>query len=533
MRDILTDHNIILEAGGVNPKHKSILDKNPHLMESLLARTSFLDGDATVRERLYVVMNSINTRPVCASCSNPTKFVLSGRKRNTYNEYCSLSCSNASDNVKQKKAATTQANYGVDNPSQSATIQDKKRETCMRNHGVEYPLLSQSIVAKSKITLENNFGVDNPMYSPDVVARNVQHRKQSDWYEDVTLSDHYVKLSDKDWIANQHHEENKSAVAIASTLNVSPTTVLNWLHHHNIEIKHHFMSTAHVEIVEFLESEGVKTIVSNSRKLIQPHEIDIYLPEYNIGIEYNGLFWHSEDGSPTSIDRNYHLNKTELCANRGIRLIHIFENEWINNTDVVKSRLKHIIVGSGRRVYARKTNLVMLNPTTIRSHMDDWHIQGTKTGSYNIGLESDGELVAIMTLGKPRYSTVYQYELLRYCTKPDISVVGGASKLFKQFIRDVNPENVVSYADRRWSNGNVYERLGFTHLHNSKPNYFYVELKYKDIKLHSRVSFQKHKLADKLEHFDSDLSESQNMFNNGYRRIWDCGNQVWVWNNKQ
>jgi hypothetical protein len=135
-----------------------------------------------------------------------------------------------------------------------------------------------------------------------------------------------------------------------------------------------------------------------------------------------------------------------------------------------------------------------------------------------------------MTFGKSRYNKNYQYELIRFCNKINTVVTGGASKIFKYFIRNYNPESLISYADLRYSNGALYEKLGFAKLKSSNPNYFYFH-KSSTPKLMSRVQFQKHKLKDKLDIYNESLSEYRNMLNNGYDRIWDCGNGVYEYNN--
>ena len=134
-----------------------------------------------------------------------------------------------------------------------------------------------------------------------------------------------------------------------------------------------------------------------------------------------------------------------------------------------------------------------------------------------------------MTFGKSRYNKKYEYEIIRLATLINNVVIGGCSKLFKHFINKYKPSSVISYSDRRWfGEATVYKTLGFTLLRTASPNYFYT----KDyILLESRVKYQKHKLK-KFLNFSNDLTEFENMKNNGYDMIWDCGNDVWVWQNK-
>ena len=256
--------------------------------------------------------------------------------------------------------------------------------------------------------------------------------------------------------------------------------------------------------------------------------MDIYIPSLQIAFEYNGNFWHSELQGK---DKKYHISKTERCNQKGIRLVHINENEWLLKQDIVKSRIKNILQVSNR-IYARKCTIVSLSNAVKQQMLNENHIQGNSISSINYGLLYNDNLVAVMTFGKARFSKKYEYELLRYTNIATYSVVGGASKLFKQFIKEYNPSSITTYSDVRWNTGGLYLKLGFQFLHRSSPNYFYFDSA--DIlTLHSRNSFQKHKLEKKLATFDPNLTEWQDMVANGYNRIWDGGNDVYVWRANQ
>lgn len=176
------------------------------------------------------------------------------------------------------------------------------------------------------------------------------------------------------------------------------------------------------------------------------------------------------------------------------------------------------------KIYARKCIIKEINSKDSKEFLNNNHLQGHINSSIKLGLFYENELISLMTFGKSRYNKKYEYELLRYCNKKYVSVVGGASRLFKYFIKSYFPKNIISYCDLRYGNGNLYENLGMKLLRVSKPNYYYFRLNEKI--LYSRVKFQKHKLDNLLENFDSDLTEAENMFNHGFRRIWDSGNLV-------
>lgn len=148
-------------------------------------------------------------------------------------------------------------------------------------------------------------------------------------------------------------------------------------------------------------------------------------------------------------------------------------------------------------------------------------MQGIANAKINLGLFYKGRLCAVMTFGKPRFDKKHSWELVRYCTLFNFNIVGGASKLLKHF-RDEHEGNIITYADRRWSDGNLYRKLGFIELKPSEPGYYYV----KGGNRFNRMEFQKHKLKNKLKEFNPELGEKENMAVNGYYRIWDCGNKV-------
>ncbi len=280
------------------------------------------------------------------------------------------------------------------------------------------------------------------------------------------------------------------------------------------------ISNLEKEVVNFVKSLNV-IIVENTRKIINPYELDIYIPEHNLAIEFNGLYWHSELQGKGS---DYHLMKTELCEEKGIQLLHIFESEWLNKKDIVKSIIKAKL-GLTKHIYARKCEIKEVNKDDTSEFLINNHLQGKNPSKVSCGLYYENILVALMTFGKSRFDKNIEWELIRFANKKDISVVGGASKLLKYFNNKYQVKSLITYADRRYSNGNLYEQLGFKFSHCSKPNYFYF-LK-NDYELYSRQKFQKHKLSKLLSSFNPNLTEWENMKANKYNKIWDCGNVVY------
>jgi AraC-like DNA-binding protein len=343
-------------------------------------------------------------------------------------------------------------------------------------------------------------------------------------------SDTIQKINDKEWLIYQHNILKKSASEIAKELSITDHTVWKRFDEFEIKLTRFPVSTSEKEIIDFINTLTKTTIQTNTRNIISPKELDIYLPEYNTAIEFDGIFWHSYDKQETTDQRLYHLDKTQRCKEKNITLFHIFENEWLdpNKQDIWKSIISRAICFPGRRIFARKCKIEIVNVADKKKFVNDNHLQGDVPSSTNIGLYYNNELVSVMTFGRPRFNNKYSWEILRYCTKKYTSIIGGASKIWKYFLNNYEG-SIISYCDIRYSTGNIYKLLGFKYLHHSKPNYYYTTAKTNkngQILLESRVKYQKHKLARLLPEFNPTLIESQNMFNNGYRRIWDCGNLV-------
>jgi len=290
------------------------------------------------------------------------------------------------------------------------------------------------------------------------------------------------------------------------------------------------ISKAEDEIAQYIESFGV-TVIRRDKTVLRGKELDIYIPEYNLAIEYDGMIWHSRGTTfPNNLegfDKNGHISKTNICEENGIQLLHIFENEWILNKEQWKSVIKNKLNKTDVKIYARDTEIKEIKATEASNFCEKNHLQGKNDSSLNYGLFYNNKLVSVMTFSKNRFNKKADYEMVRFCNLLNHNVVGGASKLLKYF-REKNSGKVLSYANRRWSNGGLYRSLGFKEIGKTQVGFYFFN--HKDItKLYSRQKFQKHKLKN-INGFDFDENKTalQNMFDNGYRQIFDSGNFVFI-----
>ena len=283
-------------------------------------------------------------------------------------------------------------------------------------------------------------------------------------------------------------------------------------------------SAAETELAEFVKSLGSHEIKMNDRVELGGLELDLFVPEKSIAIELDGIFWHTELGG--NKPKSYHLQKTVECAKKGIRLLHIFDQEWEDKKPLVKSMIAAQF-GTSQKMYARKLRVVEIDDARKRAFLVENHIQGNDRSKIRLALVDDSEKIySLMTFCKSRYNKSCEYELSRYCNLIGHQVVGGAGKLFSAFIKSCNPSSVISYCDKRLFSGAVYESIGMIKQEDTAPSYYYT--------LHgrivgNRIAFQKHKLKDLLSKFDPTLSEWENMKMNGFDRVWDCGNLKYIW----
>ena len=290
-------------------------------------------------------------------------------------------------------------------------------------------------------------------------------------------------------------------------------------------------------LARWLQSDLGCKVVTRDRQLLDGKEIDIYLPDYKIGIEYNGNYWHSY---PVK-DMKYHQDKSIQAAKIGIRLIHIFEYEWKDSKiqEKIKNYLYDIVKSDSiDRIYARNTVVSEISPAEQYKFQDKYHLQGRATASIHLGIYQDADkdkkdLLGIMTFGKPRFNSQYEYELVRMCFKPKVSVVGGAQKMFKHFLNMYKPKQILTYSDISKFTGGVYKQIGMRAVQDNSmtvPNYVWVRPQ--DSSFLNRYQTTKQKLIDSGLGSD-DQTEDDIMTWSGYVKVYDCGQLKYEYINEE
>lgn len=442
-----------------------------------------------------------------------------------------------SKKLSEKVKSTILEKYGVDNVQKNENIKNKKENTNLKKYGFKSPLKNESIKSKIKDTLFKKYNVTN--ISQDFNTRckisATIHKKFYEYLINEKLKNICKPLfSTEEYTGVEYYK--KYPFECIKCNNVFS----DYLYGGRIpkcQICYPFIqSKPQKEVYDFVRDILPKNIeiIENTKKILPSgKELDIYIPSKNIAIEFDGLYWHSEINGQKN--KNYHLDKTEECEKLGIKCIHIFENEWTLKNDIIKRKISYMLkTKSNKGIYARNCIIKEIDENEKRLFLDKYHIQGNDKSKIKLGAFYQNELVSVMTFSKQRLalgnkiSIDGEYELIRFCVGNE-NVIGIGGKLLSYFIRKYDPIKIVSYADRRYSDSkSFYQKIGFNFVGVTNPNYWYF-LTDNYLNLTHRFNFRKNILHKKLEKFDENMTEWQNMQINGYDRIWDCGHLKYEW----
>lgn len=513
---------------GYKTNERWLLKNHPEQYNLIIDYCVKIPIELNFKEKIWFFYNKLQERPKCITCESYLKF--RNRFDKPYGEFCSLNCINTNKNeMLNRIKLSNQKKYNIDYFPQHNDFIVKQKNTKLEKYGDE----NYNNVEKGKKTKLEKYGNENfnnlekykttcfekygdTNYSKTNNYKNKIIQNYKDLYSEITFNDikkETVIIScpicnDKSELSKQLlYERNKRNYIVCT--NCNPIGFSNRSGYEN-------------EICEFLSEININHI-TNKKIPNKRTEVDIFLPDFNIGIEINGVYWHNELYKP----KNYHLQKTIDCNENGISLIHIFEDEWLYKKDVVKS----IIIGklglTPNKIHGRKCEIMEINSKLSKSFLNENHIQGNVNSKIKIGLYYNKKLISVMTFSKGRIlmgGKKDEWELNRFCNLLNHNVMGGASKLLNYFIKKYKPNKIVSYSDIRIFDGGMYGKLGFERISQSKPNYWYVV---KDIRQH-RFGYRKSILIK--EGFDRTKTEKQIMFDRKIYRVYDCGNIRWEYN---
>ena len=291
-------------------------------------------------------------------------------------------------------------------------------------------------------------------------------------------------------------------------------------------------STAEREISEFLAINGIKH-KSNDRSVLGGKEIDLLIEDKKIGIEYDGLRYHSGN-------EHRHIDKTRLANKMGYKLIHIFEDEYLRNKELVFDKIKQCLGLNANNIKlgARKCEVREISITSARNFLNAYHLQGFVNSSVYLGAFYKGRIVGVMTFKRSYLDMDCEWELNRFATDIKYQCQGLASKLLKYFIRKYNPKSIASFADRRWTFspiGNLYTKIGFEYIGETRPSYTYFKkngaVGQDRIRRYHKLDFRKRILMEKDKKLSKGMTEEEMANKLGFFRIWDCGLFKYVWRN--
>lgn len=336
------------------------------------------EGD-TIQEKLYLFYHNIN-KPTC-ECGEYTTFL--GFSKG-YRKYCSAKCRANSKEFKEQVKKSNLEKYGVESTNQILEVKNKKiktygknkhnhkdfRKTNLKKYGVEYPLQKKDFFDKMKKTKKQKYGDEKYNNPKKAEITRLEKYGVSSLLLDDSYKQNFLNKSKKTKVLNIYNrlkksEKYKPLFSVEDFNGVYYTNKYKWK---CLECGTEFYDDLYAgreprcpecypknQPVSQYEKEletyltQFKTI-KNSRKIIPPYEIDIYLPDHNLAIEFNGLYWHSTEWK----DKYYHQNKVKMCHEKSIRLLHIWEDDWLNNPEEVKENILHYINNLDEEVEPRE-----------------------------------------------------------------------------------------------------------------------------------------------------------------------------------
>lgn len=494
--------------------------------QKIINYTSFLPNLTPFKVRYWYFTQQI-TKPVLCKCG--CRNIL--KSPNLY-QYVK-GHGNIMPEIKEKKKKSIQLKYGseITNVSQLETVKQKKKETTFKNHGVSCAFERPYILKH----WQEKLGVNNPSEldwvkeklskTHKVVQKEISFRKvtsrRKTTYKKLCEDPHFKPLFPEEEYQGGGHFYDFECKRCGEKVH-DKLLYISCLRCYNCypRVDSGGQSLIEKELEDFckLLSENV---ISQSRKIISPLELDIYFPDQKIAIELNGLYFHSEKMNKNEF---YHLNKTERCEELGIHLIQIFEDEWREKKEICKSYIKEILYKKPYLSQINNWEIKEISQEIKDKFLNKYHILGTDDSTLCKGLFYKKHLISVMSFKESSINKNF-WILSRFCSIKNFTIEKCYEKMFNSFLSTHHPQEIICYLDRRWFFHDALKKLGFQKKESTSPSYWYT---IEDRREH-RFEFQKSLLKEKLKNFNPNLSEVENMSNHGYTRIWDCGQHKFLY----
>ena len=503
------------------------IKKKVELWSELKEKSSSLDNlyeNPQALQRMWFLFKE-NIIPYC-KCGKPRSW------RNFkigYNKTCgSKECVSGVtiDSCKEYNMKT----YGVNHLFETEQFKNKFKKDSLEKYGFENPASNEKVKEKIKLTNLERFG-ETSWLRVDANKEKIKKSliQNASLERERKIKDFNIPINVLEYKSNTHirilcnicNTESKESISFFNkrlSIKKSPCLICEPILYSE--------SKGEIEVFDFIRSIYDGEIIRNLRINGNGKEIDLLIKNLNLGFEFNGIYWHSEIFKA----KDYHIEKKKEIERDGIKVFNIWEDDWEYKKDIVKSRILNSL-GLSKKIFARKCTIKEIDSRLERIFLNENHIQGYVPSKIKIGLFYKDEIVSLMTFGEKRVSLgnkkgLAEYELLRFCNKINTTVIGGASKIFKVFMENFSPSNIISYQDNSWGTGNLYKTLGFDLLENIRPNYYWCK---KNIRYH-RYNFRKDLLVKRG--YDKNKTENQIMTEEGYYKLWDFGNLKWEYTKK-
>jgi hypothetical protein len=407
------------------------------------------------KEKVYYYYNNLKEVIKCKICDNNAKYYSLNKG---YGIYCSEECRKKDGiNIFKKVSLKTKEIYGYNNPSKDQNIVEKRKKTNIKKYGGNAPACSESILNKMKNTNLNKLGVEYPSQNLDVRNKYYKTVKSKNLQKINNLLNIDYNRQTMTMVCD-NGKNHKFEISISTYQNRKKSNSILCT-----KCNHSKISSMEIELLNFIEKNYNRTIIKSSRQIIKPYELDIYLPDINLAFEFNGLYWHSNKYK----DINYHKVKSDLCEEKGIQLIHIWEDDWIYKQDIIKSILLNKFNKNFNKIYARNCKIKEVGKDLSNLFLKENNINEINNFNISLGLFSNNKLVFLMVINQKEDV----YDLLGFCGIKNTSVIGAVSKLLKYFTMKYKPKCSSTSIDRSYYNGNIFKKIGFKLVEITKPKY--------------------------------------------------------------